>query len=165
MSMISVNGTEYMISEEQEESLTLLQFLREVLHKTGTKNGCGEGTCGACTVLVDHKAVRSCRFKLSRAAGCEVLTVEGLIREDGSLHPVQQAFMDAGAVQCGFCTPGMIMQTLDLLYKNPEPDRESIRKALKGNLCRCTGYQSIVDAVELASKRMMTAHITQQYGQ
>ncbi|MDC7235676.1 MAG: (2Fe-2S)-binding protein [Spirochaetales bacterium] len=164
MNVIVVNGKEYEIRPEHE-SLTLLQFLREELHLTGTKNGCAEGTCGACTVLVDQKAVRSCRFKLAKAAGAEVLTVEGLIREDGSLHPVQQAFIDAGAVQCGFCTPGMIMSALDLLYKNPEPDRESIRKALRGNLCRCTGYQSIVDAVELASKRMMTAHITHQYGQ
>lgn len=164
MSKININGNEYIVSEEHE-SLTLLQYLRDVLAFTGTKNGCAEGTCGACTVLVDHKAVRSCRYKLSRAFDCEVMTIEGLNREDGSLHPVQQAFIDAGAVQCGFCTPGMIMQTLDLLHKNPEPDRESIRKALKGNLCRCTGYQSIVDAVELASKRMMTPHITRQYGQ
>ncbi|MDC7239001.1 MAG: (2Fe-2S)-binding protein [Spirochaetales bacterium] len=164
MKKIKVNGSEHTFTEEQEES-TLLSFLREELRLTGTKNGCGEGTCGACTVLVNNKAVRSCRYKLGRAADAEVLTIEGLIREDGSLHPVQQAFMDAGAVQCGFCTPGMIMQTLDLLHKNPEPTREEIRKALKGNLCRCTGYQTIVDAVQLAAARMMPSAQCTTYGQ
>jgi len=155
MNRITVNGKEHEIREGLDDQ-TLLTFLREELGLTGTKNGCSEGTCGACTVLVDHKAVRACRLKLSKAAGKEVLTIEGLVKEDGSLHPLQQAFIDAGAVQCGFCTPGMIMQALDLLHKNPEPDRETIRKSMRGNLCRCTGYQTIVDAVELASKRMMT---------
>ncbi len=164
MKKININGKEYSFTEEQGE-MSLLLYLREELRLTGTKNGCGEGTCGACTVLVNHKAVRSCRYKLGRAEDAEVLTVEGLIREDGSLHPVQQAFIDAGAVQCGFCTPGMIMQTLDLLHKNPEPDRAMIRKALKGNLCRCTGYQTIVDAVELAAKMMMPSAKCKPYGQ
>lgn len=158
MSRITVNGIEYEVNPDQTD-MNLMTFLREELGLTGTKNGCGEGTCGACTVLVDNKAVRSCRYKLSKALESEVLTIEGLIREDGGLHPVQQAFIDAGAIQCGFCIPGMIMQALDLLHKNPEPDREAIRKAMRGNLCRCTGYQTIVDAVELASKRMMTPHI------
>ncbi|QEN08633.1 (2Fe-2S)-binding protein [Oceanispirochaeta crateris] len=157
MSKITVNGIEYEIAPEQED-MSLLAYLRDELDLTGTKNGCSEGTCGACTVLVNNKAIRSCRFKLSKALEGEVLTIEGLIREDGSLHPLQQAFIDAGAVQCGFCTPGMIMQALDLLHKNPEPDRETIRKAMRGNLCRCTGYQTIVDAVQLASKRMMTPY-------
>jgi len=159
MSFITVNGKEYELREDQEE-LTLLIYLREELGLTGTKNGCGEGTCGACTVLVDNKAVRACRFKMAKAAGTEVLTIEGLLQEDGSLHPLQQAFLDSGAVQCGFCTPGMIMQALELLHKNPEPDRETIRKAMRGNLCRCTGYQTIVDAVELASRRMIAPRTT-----
>ncbi|MDA3955742.1 (2Fe-2S)-binding protein [Oceanispirochaeta sp.] len=158
MSRITVNGIEHEIGSGMEDQ-TLLTYLREELDLTGTKNGCSEGTCGACTVLVNYKAVRACRFKMSKAHDAEVLTIEGLIREDGSLHPLQQAFIDAGAVQCGFCTPGMIMQAMDLLHKNPEPDRESIRKAMRGNLCRCTGYQTIIDAVELASKRMMTPHL------
>ncbi len=158
MSSITVNGKEYELTREQEEMM-LLGYLREELKLTGVKNGCNEGTCGACTVLVNHKAVRSCRTSVKKILGSEVVTIEGLAREDGSLHPLQQAFIDAGAVQCGFCTPGMIMQALDLLHRNPEPDRETIRKAMRGNLCRCTGYQTIVDAVELASKRMMTPHL------
>ena len=158
MNRITVNGKEYELTAGQEDMM-LLNFLREELKLTGTKNGCGEGTCGACTVLVDHKAVRSCRTPMKKVFGSQVITIEGLVREDGSLHPLQQAFIDAGAVQCGFCTPGMIMQAYDLLHKNPEPDRETIRKALRGNLCRCTGYQTIVDAVELAAKRMMTPHL------
>jgi len=155
MNCITVNGKEYEVGEGREE-MTLLTYLREELGLRGTKNGCSEGTCGACTVLVDNKAVRACRIKMAKAFGTVVLTIEGLLQEDGRLHPLQQAFIDAGAVQCGFCTPGMIMQALDLLHRNPEPDRESIRKAMRGNLCRCTGYQTIVDAVELASKRMMS---------
>ncbi len=153
MSEIVVNGKAYPVSEEQM-TMTLLDYLREVLNLTGTKNGCGEGTCGACTVLLEGKAVRSCRTSMEKSAGKNVLTIEGLERPDGSLHPLQQAFIDAGAVQCGFCSPGMIMQALDLLGKNPEPAREDIRKAMRGNLCRCTGYQTIVDAVELAAARM-----------
>lgn len=158
MSRVTVNGIEYELTPAQEQ-MTLLNYLRQELKLTGVKNGCGEGTCGACTVLVNHKAVRSCRTPVKKVLEGEVLTIEGLAREDGSLHPLQQAFIDAGAVQCGFCTPGMIMQALDLLHKNPEPDREAIRKAMRGNLCRCTGYQTIVDAVELAAKRMMTPHL------
>ena len=153
MSEITVNGKIYALTAGQED-MTLLDFLREELNLTGSKNGCSEGTCGACTVLLDGKAVRSCRTPLKKSMGKEVLTVEGLIGPGGELHPLQQAFIDAGAVQCGFCTPGMIMQALDLLNKNPDPTREEIRKAMRGNLCRCTGYQQIVDAVELGAQRM-----------
>ncbi len=156
MSEITVNGNTYVLSPEQEE-LSLLDYLREELDLVGTKNGCGEGTCGACTVLMDGKAVRSCRTKMAKAAGKSVLTIEGLKGENGSLHPMQQAFIDAGAVQCGFCTPGMIMQSLDLIAKNPDPSREEIRVAMRGNLCRCTGYQKIVDAVELGARKMRNA--------
>jgi carbon-monoxide dehydrogenase small subunit len=153
MSEITVNNVSYVIPEALEK-ISLLEYLREELNLTGTKNGCGEGTCGACTVLLNGKAVRSCRIPLTKALGKDVMTIEGLKRNDGNLHPLQQAFIDAGAVQCGFCTPGMIMQALDLLGKNPNPSREEIRKAMRGNLCRCTGYQKIVDAVELAVQEM-----------
>ena len=153
MPEIIVNRRTYQLSENLL-TLSLLEYLREELGLTGTKNGCGEGACGACTVLLNGKAVRSCRTPLARAAGKEVVTIEGLPGDGGSLHPLQQAFVDAGAVQCGFCTPGMIMQALDLLNRNPSPSREEIRKAMRGNLCRCTGYQTIVDAVQLAAARM-----------
>jgi carbon-monoxide dehydrogenase small subunit len=150
---ISVNGlTRYVDPADGER--TLLNWLREDLELKGTKNGCAIGACGACTVLLDQRPVRSCITKLSRAAGKTVLTIEGMESPDGELHPLQQAFLDAGAVQCGFCTPGMIMSAWGLLLRNPRPDREEIKKALKPNLCRCTGYQQIFDAVELAAERM-----------
>lgn len=150
---ISVNGlTRYF--EPSESERTLLDWLREDLGLMGTKNGCAVGACGACTVLLDKRPVRSCITKLSRAAGKELLTIEGMESPDGELHPIQQAFLDAGAVQCGFCTPGMIMSAWGLLLRNPQPDRDEIKKALKPNLCRCTGYQQIFDAVELAAERM-----------
>lgn len=112
------------------------------------------GACGACTVLVDGQARRACITKVRAVIGKEILTIEGLEGADGSLHPIQQAFMDSGAIQCGFCTPGMIMSALALLLKEKRPNRERIRTAITGNLCRCTGYQQIVDAVELAARRM-----------
>ncbi|HCX59948.1 MAG TPA: xanthine dehydrogenase, partial [Candidatus Cloacimonas sp.] len=110
--------------------------------------------CGSCTVLVNGEARRSCKLVLSDVEGCEIITIEGISPQDGSLHPLQQAFMDAGAIQCGFCTPGMVLSALALLLKNHRPSRAEIRQALKGNLCRCTGYQQIVDAVETAAKTM-----------
>jgi selenium-dependent xanthine dehydrogenase len=128
----------------------LLDVLRDELRLTGTKNGCGHNACGACTVIVDGKAVRSCVYPASRADGKRVETIEGLA-EDGELHPLQQAFIDAGAVQCGFCTPGMIMAAKALLDRSPQPSREEIVEALEGNLCRCTGYAKIVEAVETAA--------------
>lgn len=153
MSEITVNEKKYTISSEQEE-LSLLDYLREDLNLTGTKNGCREGTCGACTVLLDGKAVRSCRTPMKKVIGKSVLTIEGLKDASGAIHPMQQAFIDSGAVQCGFCTPGMIMQSMDLLSRNPNPTREEVRKVMRGNLCRCTGYQKIVDAVVLGASRL-----------
>jgi len=131
----------------------LLDLLRRRLGLTGTKEGCGVGECGACTVLVDGRAVNACLTAAWQVAGREVTTIEGLAPE-GELHPLQAAFLEAGAVQCGFCTPGMILAAADLLAREPDPSRETIRRALAGNLCRCTGYQHIVLAVRRAARRL-----------
>src|SRR5271157_4414878 len=128
----------------------LVDLLRENFGLTGTKVGCREGECGACTVLVDGEAYNSCLMPALKVQGREVTTIEGLQKPDGSLDPIQQAFMDAGAAQCGFCTPGMIMNAKSLLSRNPNPDEQEIRKALSGVLCRCTGYRKIVEAVKNA---------------
>jgi carbon-monoxide dehydrogenase small subunit len=128
----------------------LLDVLREDLQLTGTKEGCGEGECGACSVIMDGLLVNSCMVPAQHAAGTTVRTVEG-ISANGCLHPVQQAFAGSGGAQCGICTPGMIMASVYLLERNPHPTREQIREALAGNLCRCTGYQKIIDAVQQAS--------------
>ncbi|MCB5280050.1 MAG: (2Fe-2S)-binding protein [Candidatus Cloacimonetes bacterium] len=151
--MITVNGINYEIGNELKDK-KLSEWLREDLMLTGTKIGCNIGVCGSCTVLVNSEAKRSCKLTLKDVEGSKVVTIEGIALEDGSLHPLQRAFMDAGAIQCGFCTPGMVLSALALLLKNHHPSREEIRQALKGNLCRCTGYQQIVDAVELAAKQM-----------
>ncbi len=151
MNSITINGTSHELRDDELE-LSLLEYLREKRFLTGTKNGCEKGLCGTCTVVVDDKAVRSCRMTVRKAVGTRVVTIEGLEAPDGSPHPLQKAFIDSGAIQCGFCTPGMIMNAYALLLRDPEPGRETIRKAMKGNLCRCTGYQQIVDAVELASR-------------
>ena len=129
----------------------LLEYLREDLDLTGAKNGCGIGQCGACTVLLDDRPVRACRKTVADAAGQRLLTIEGLAAPDGALHPLQQAFVDHGAIQCGFCTPGMVLTAHAFLLKNPTPTRAEIRRALSANLCRCTGYQQIVDAIESAA--------------
>lgn len=152
MNTITVNGR---VHEVEESQLTkkLLNYIREDLELTGTKNGCNVGACGSCMVLIDNVAKKSCVVSMEKAIGKTITTIEGVENSDGTLHPLQQAFIDAGAVQCGFCTPGMIMKGLDLLGKNPDPDRDEIRKAFNGNLCRCTGYQQIVDAVQLYVKR------------
>lgn len=132
---------------EIPEDATLLKVLRDILHLTGTKEGCGEGDCGACTVLVDGRSVNSCMFPAVQAEGCQVMTIEG-VEAHPELARIQKAFVDYGAVQCGFCSPGMIMSTVALLQKNPKPTEEEIRRGLSGNICRCTGYQAMVDAIQ-----------------
>ena len=132
---------------EIPEDATLLKVLRDILHLTGTKEGCGEGDCGACTVLVDGRSVNSCLFPAVQAEGCQVMTIEG-VEAHPELARIQKAFVDYGAVQCGFCSPGMIMSTVALLKKNPKPTEEEIRRGLSGNICRCTGYQAMVDAIQ-----------------
>lgn len=132
---------------EIPEDATLLKVLRDILHLTGTKEGCGEGDCGACTVLVDGRSVNSCLFPAVQAEGCQVMTIEG-VEANPELARIQKAFVDYGAVQCGFCSPGMIMSTVALLKKNPKPTEEEIRRGLSGNICRCTGYQAMVDAIQ-----------------
>ena len=133
---------------------TLANVLREKLGLLGTKIGCGEGECGACTVLMNGKTVTSCLVLAVQADGADIVTIEGLEKTDGTLHPVQEAFVEAGAVQCGYCTPGMVMSTIALLEKHPDPSEDQIREGLTGNLCRCTGYQKIFEAVQIASKKM-----------
>lgn len=132
---------------EIPEDATLLKVLRDILHLTGTKEGCGEGDCGACTVLVDGRSVNSCLFPAVQAEGCQVMTIEG-VEAHPELARIQKAFVDYGAVQCGFCSPGMIMSTVALLKKNPKPTEEEIRRGLSGNICRCTGYQAMMDAIQ-----------------
>ncbi|HTO95210.1 MAG TPA: (2Fe-2S)-binding protein [Bacteroidota bacterium] len=132
--------------------ITLLDLLRDVLGLTGTKRGCEAGECGACTVLLDGRAVNSCLVLAPQVDGREVLTVEGLAAP-GKLSPLQQSFIDHGAVQCGFCTPGMLLSAKDLLDHAPDPSRADIRLAIAGNLCRCTGYQQIVEAIENAARK------------
>ncbi len=151
---ITVNGMEHTICAEP--NTILLNVLRNDLGLTGAKCGCGTGDCGACTVIMDGEAVRSCIVPMRNADGKSILTIEGLA--DGPrLHPLQQAFVDAGAIQCGFCTPGMILAAKALLDKNPSPTEEEIRQAIAPNLCRCTGYARIVAAVQLAAERMEAA--------
>jgi len=129
----------------------LLDWLRESLDLTGAKNGCGIGVCGACTILVEYEPKRACLLKVKDIMNKSILTIEGLTKEDGSLHPLQQAFVDAGAIQCGYCTPGMVLTAHSFLLQTHLPTREQARKAIKGNLCRCTGYQQIIDAIISAS--------------
>jgi len=138
-----------------DPNVRLLDLLRETFHLTGTKEGCGEGECGACTVLVDGHAVNSCLLLAPQIDGCDVRTIEGLADGD-RLHPLQEAFVAAGAVQCGFCTPGFLISAYALLQDRPDPTDDEIRAAFEGNLCRCTGYEQIVDAVRSAARRMRT---------
>ncbi|TDO94830.1 carbon-monoxide dehydrogenase small subunit [Halanaerobium saccharolyticum] len=146
---ITVNGEQHKLKVGSQERL--LDTLRDELKLTGTKEGCSVGECGACTVIVDDQAVNSCLVLTAQVDGSEIITVEGLESKSG-LHPLQKAFIEKQAVQCGFCTPGMLMSALALLNTNPTPTKEEIKTALEGNLCRCTGYQQIIDAVEMAAE-------------
>ncbi len=148
---VTVNGSAYAC--DVEPRLLLSDFLREELRLTGTHLGCEHGVCGACTVLLDGAAVRSCLIFAVQADGHEIATVEGLGTPD-NLHPIQEAFREAHALQCGYCTPGFLMTLVPFLQENPDPTEEEIREAISGNLCRCTGYQHIVDAVKLAAREM-----------
>jgi len=146
-----VNGRKREIAQG-DLAENLLVFLREDLDLTGAKNGCGIGACGACTVLVNNQPVRACRKTVADIVDRNVLTIEGLAREDGGPHPLQQSFIDHGAIQCGFCTPGMVLTAHAFLLANHAPTREQVRKAISANLCRCTGYQQIIDAIEAAAQ-------------
>ena len=151
---ITVNGTKH--SREVEPSLLLVEFLREELHLTGTHVGCDTSQCGACTVLLDGRATKACTVLAVQADGATVTTIEGLAA-DGQLHPVQRAFHEQHGLQCGFCTPGLILLTVDLLGRDPDPSEKEIRHAIKGNLCRCTGYQNIVRAIDAAATELRGA--------
>jgi len=149
---LTVNGTKY--SREAEDRTLLADFLRDQLGLTGTHIGCDTSQCGCCTVHVDGRAIKSCTMLAVQAGGADVVTIEGMASKDGKLHPVQQAFSDCHGLQCGFCTPGMIMATAALLKDNPSPTDAEIYHGLEGNLCRCTGYINIVKAVKLAAQTM-----------
>ncbi|MEG6616006.1 (2Fe-2S)-binding protein [Peptococcaceae bacterium 1198_IL3148] len=149
---LRVNGKE--VTVNVSATTTLIEILRDHLQLTGTKEGCGKGECGACTVLLNGEPVNSCLVLAAQADGQDVITIEGL-ESDRKANKLQQAFVDVGAVQCGYCTPGMIISSKALLDKNPQPSREIIREALSGNICRCTGYTKIIDAVEKASVKAL----------
>ena len=150
---VTVNG--FKKTHQVEPRLLLVHYLRETLGLTGTNVGCDTSQCGACTVLMDGQAVKSCTVLAVHADGSDITTVEGLA-QDGKLHPVQTGFWEKHGLQCGFCTPGMIMAAVDLLQRNPHPGEAEIRHALEGNLCRCTGYQNIVAAVQYSAEHMGT---------
>ena len=160
---VTVDGVNY--ADDVEPRMLLVQYLRERLGKTGTLIGCDTSNCGACTVHLNGQSVKSCSVLAVQADGAEVLTIEGLAR-GGELHPVQKAFNECHGLQCGYCTPGMIMAAVDLLGDNPDPDEHEIREGIEGNLCRCTGYQNIVRAVQQAAAEMngRTAGATQELG-
>jgi aerobic carbon-monoxide dehydrogenase small subunit len=151
---VHVDGAAY--TDDVEPRMLLVHYLRERLGKTGTVVGCDTSNCGACTVHLDGRSVKSCNLLAVQADGHEVTTIEGLA-QDGELHPMQKAFHECHALQCGFCTPGMIMQAIDVLTDNPKPSEQEIRLGLEGNLCRCTGYHNIVRAVQAASGQEMAA--------
>ncbi len=146
---LTINEMEYKV--EIDGNMRLLDMLRDKLGLVGTMEGCGEGECGACTVIMDGETVNSCLVMAFQADGSNITTIEGL-EKNGKLHPVQQAFMDEGAVQCGFCIPGMVLSTKAVIDKNPNPTRDELREGISGNLCRCTGYNKAIDAGERAVK-------------
>ena len=149
---ITVNGTTH--TSDVEPRLLLVEYLRDVLNLTGTHVGCDTSNCGACTVSLNGSAVKSCTVFAVQADGGEVTTVEGLASDDGDLHPIQEGFWEMHGLQCGFCTPGMIMSSFELLQKNPNPSEAEIRHGIAGNFCRCTGYHNIVKAVQYAADKM-----------
>ena len=149
---LTVNGTT--AKADVDERTLLVDFLRTQLALTGTHVGCDTAQCGACTVLVDGRAVKSCNVLVAQVSGAKVTTIEGLAAADGALHPMQAAFKDCHGLQCGFCTPGMVMSALDLVARHPDADEQKIREELEGNLCRCTGYQNIVRAVAQGAAAM-----------
>ncbi len=151
---VTVNGVAY--SHEVEPRLLLVHLLRDVLGLTGTHVGCDTSNCGACTILMNGKAVKSCTLLALQADGASLTTVEGLA-QDGNLHPIQEGFWEEHGLQCGFCTPGMMLTALDLLQRTPDPTEEQIRMGLEGNLCRCTGYQHIVNSIQHAARKMRSA--------
>jgi aerobic carbon-monoxide dehydrogenase small subunit len=151
---VSVNGKE--TTKEAEPRLLLVHFIREVLGLTGTHVGCDTTNCGACTILLDGKSVKSCTMFAVQADGRAITTIEGMQAADGKLHPIQRAFWENHGLQCGYCTPGMVMQAAWLLRENPNPTEQEIRLGISGNLCRCTGYQNIVKSIEEAAKAMRT---------
>ncbi|MDQ4112894.1 MAG: (2Fe-2S)-binding protein [Actinomycetota bacterium] len=158
MARISMRVDGMKVTDDVEPRTLLVQYLREGLGKTGTVIGCDTSNCGACTVHLDGDSVKSCNVLAVQADGCEVTTIEGLADTvESDLHPVQEAFRECHGLQCGFCTPGMIMQSVDLLKRNPQPNEEEIREGIEGNLCRCTGYHNIVRAVQYASGHLATA--------
>jgi len=148
---LKINNREYTVPDSYREK-RLTEYLRDELDLTGAKNACEMNACGACAVLVNNEVIKICHAIVIDVEGKNILTIEGMASPDGMLHPLQQAFVDAGAIQCGFCTPGMVLTAHALLLKNPNPTREQIRKALQGNLCRCTGYQQIIDAIEMVTE-------------
>jgi len=148
---VTVNGAKY--AHFIEPRLLLVHYLRDVLRLTGTHVGCDTSSCGACTIHINGKATKSCTLLAVQADGCEITTIEGL-SQNGELHPLQEAFNECHGLQCGFCTPGMIMTAADLLQQNPRPTEQEIRAALEGNICRCTGYHNIVKSVQYAAEKM-----------
>lgn len=159
---VSVNGKKY--QNEVEGRLLLVHYLRDKLRLTGTHVGCDTSSCGACTVLVDGKAVKSCTMLAAQADGSSIKTIEGMA-ENGQLHPIQEGFKEKHGLQCGFCTPGMVMTAADLLKNNPDPTEEEIRHALEGNFCRCTGYHNIVEAIKYAAEKSKKGNIKHADGE
>ena len=152
---MKVNGKP--VSGEVEERTLLVTFIREQLRLTGTHVGCDTAQCGACTVQMNGKAVKSCSMLAMQAEGADVLTIEGVAHPDGTLHPMQAAFKEHHGLQCGFCTPGMVMNAIDFAKRNPDPAEQAVREALEGNLCRCTGYHNIVKSIIAGAKAMAAA--------
>jgi carbon-monoxide dehydrogenase small subunit len=149
---LTVNGKP--ASAEVEERTLLVNFIRDTLRLTGTHVGCDTAQCGACTIHMDGRAVKSCNMLAMQAEGADIVTIEGIAKADGTLHPMQEAFRQHHGLQCGFCTPGMVMSAIDLVKNFPDPTEEQIREQLDGNLCRCTGYHNIVKAIKAASQTM-----------